>query len=160
MTESKLLELEPMEAQKQLTEERLEKYNQLKRQNLEENLQNKKSEDARNSAEGLAAMKKQAQQGLIFEVCGIEFTADINPTQLAKLRKVKKFDHRKEAELTEGEYSEIIENVLDVLADLSVNQSRQDWQEEFGHEGLATIGNVIEPLMNKLEKKLEQKKSR
>lgn len=159
-TEQELEEYGRMEAQKELSDEELERYNNLKKQKLEQDLEKKKQEDEDNMVGGLAAMRQQAEQELTVEVHGVEFLADLGPKQIHKLRTAAKFEDKQEAELTGDEYEKIRSNVLDVFADLSLNKDREDFQNHFGDAGIATLGKITEPLLEKITELNKQKKSR
>jgi len=160
MDKQELLELKPMEAQRELDDEQLERYNNLKEDNLKEDLKEKQADDNQNAVDGLAAMRQQAENKLTVEVYGVEFIADLGPKQFHKLNKAAKFEDKKQSELTKKQLKQIRSNILDVLAEQSLNKDRNDFKEHFGDAGLATIGQITEPLLTKVKKVNEQKKSR
>lgn len=160
MNDQELLELGPMEAQKQLDDEKLQRYNELKEENLKEDLKEKKQEDEAAKAEGLEGMRQQAEEELTVTIHGVEFLADLGPKQFHKLNQAAKFEDKKASQLSESELEEVRSNILDVFADLSINKDREDFEKHFGDAGLATIGKISQPLLNKIKDATEQKKSR
>jgi len=160
MDKQELLELKPMEAQRELDDEQLERYNNLKEDNLKEDLKEKQADDNQNAVDGLAAMRQQAENKLTVEVYGVEFIADLGPKQFHKLNKAAKFEDKKVDSLDQEQITEIRSNILDVLAELDRENNREDWQENFGDAGIVTLGSITGELLDEIETYMEQKKSR
>ena len=164
MNDEQLLEFSPKQAKQQLNDEQLQRYNKLQAEKHENAIKDKKAEDGAKASEGLANLREAAEKQLTVNVHGIEFIADINPEELSKLSSISKFaDENSETKLDDVEgrkLEEVKDNLLSVLANLSVNYSKSDWIEEFGDAGLATLATITEDLLKKVEEFMEQKKTR
>jgi len=164
MDDEQLLKFDEQQARQQLNDDQLERYNELKQEQLQGAIEEKKTEDNINASEGLANLREATETDLTVTVEGIKFLADVEPSQLNKLTDVAKFEQensdRKISELSENELENVRSNLLDVLSDLSVNHSREDWQENFGDAGLITLATITGNLLDKVESYMNQKKSR
>jgi len=164
MNDEQLLQFSKEQARQQLNDDQLERYNELKQQELSEGIQEQKNEDGKNATEGLKNLREAAENDLSVEVKGIEFLADVSPEQISKLTDVADFaeenEDRKIDSLSTSELEDVRNNILDVLAELSKNHDRKDWEENFGDAGIATISTITNDLLSKIEEFMEQKKSR
>lgn len=160
LTDEQLLQFDREQADQQLNPEQLERYNELKEDKLKGAIEDKKTEDSIDASEGLAALREAAEDDLTVSVHGIEFLADVNPDQLNRLVEVAKFEDRKVDSLTKEETDKIHGNMLETLAELSVNHELSDWRENFGDAGLVTLGQITGDLLDKIEEFMSEKKSR
>jgi len=164
MDDEQLLQFDKEQALQQLNDDQLERYNELKQQELSQDIEEQKTEDGKNAAKGLKNLRQAAENDLTVKVQGIEFLADVKPQQISKLTEVAEFaeenEDREIDSLKPEELENIRSNILDVLSELSINHSRQDWEENFGDAGIATISTITNDLLADIESFMEQKKSR
>lgn len=160
MDDEQLLQFSREQAEQQLNDQQLERYNELKEEQLHEGIEKKKNKDMEQVAEGLSAMRESVENDLSVTVRNIKFSTDINPSQVNKLLKVSRFEDRKVDSLNEEEVEQIRSNILDILAELSVNHDRSDWEKHFGDAGIVTPAVIAGELLDEIETVMEQKKSR
>lgn len=166
MRDEQLLEFDREQAEQQLNPDQLERYNELKKQELEGAIEDKKAEDAENAINGLAALRQDKEKELTVKVHGIEFLADVNEKQLHKLVKFSKYEDKKAEDLDDSTIQNIRSDMLDVLANLSLEYDRTDWAEHYEGEGerepagIMTVGSLVYDVLDKIEDLREQKKSR
>jgi len=160
MNDEQLMEFSPQQARQQLSDEQLERYNELQEEKLSQDIEDEKEKDAETAVNGLEAMRQQAEQEMTVSVYGIEFVADVNPRQVKKLKKLEKFENQSPEDLNDKEFEDVHDNLLELLSELSINHSLEDWQENFGDAGIMTLAEITGKLLSKIDVEVEQKKSR
>lgn len=160
MDDEQLLEFDPEQAQQQLNDDQLERYNKLKEEQLQGGIEDKKTEDAESVVDGLSALRESVENEMTVSVRGIEFKGDVNASQIKRLSSFSKYRDKTEEELTPEQVENITENILGVLSDLSIDYDRSDWEESFGDAGVITLSTLTLELVQEIETFMQQKKSR
>lgn len=164
-SDRELLQLSKDEAVENLTEEQLERYNELKKKELEGEIDEYKTEQGLKDAEGMETLIEGVKDEFsdIVEIGGHEIKVLIDPDQqdfgdIAKLQKYQ----RNDSSLTEESYEEHMDLVLQVLGNVSVDYSKEDWQvfAEKGDFNLMTMIRFLEKIIQESDVDLEQKKRR
>lgn len=160
LTDEQLLQFSPEQAQQQLNDKQLERYNELKTQDLEEDIEDKKQEERQLASEGLQALREDKEKELTVQIKGIEFLADLNDKQINKLSKFAKYEDKDERSINQFEKENLVSDMLDVLSEISLNHDRSDWEEHFGDAGIITVGSLVYDVLDEIEDLREQKKRR
>lgn len=161
-----LLSLTRAEAQEELSEEQLKRYNSLKAKKLHEQIDEHKEDKKKENIEGLGQLLTDVREDMVstVEIAGnnIEILVDPDEHDIGKIKKAQKLADKNEDEIDEETSKEIKDELLEIIAEFTVNYSKEDWKEEFEKKevGLMALGRVLYPILESVEEELKQKKRR
>jgi len=165
-SDEELLSLTRQEAQEELSEEQLKRFNSLKAEKLQEQIDEHKEDKKKENIEGLGQLLSDVRDDMVstVEIAGneIEILVDPDEHDIGKIKKAQRLADKAENDIGEETSKEIKNELLEILGEFTVNYSKEDWKKEFEERevGLMGLGRVLYPILESVEEELEQKKRR
>ena len=165
-SDEELLALTRNEAEAELSEEELKRFNSLKAEELHKQIDEHKEEKKKENIEGLGQLLSDVQEDMIstVEIAGNKIDILIDPDEhdIQRVKRAQKLASKNKDNLAKEDAEEIKEELLSILGQYTVNYTADDWREEFEARdvGLIGLGRVLTPMLDTVKEELEQKKSR
>lgn len=165
-SEEELLSLTREEAEEELSDEQLKRYNSLKAQQLQDSVDDYKEEKAMESAEGLDKLLSDVKDEMTSEVeiAGNKIKILVDPDQhdVKTIQRARKLADKDEEDLNEEDIEEVKDSMFTLLGEITVDYSKEDWKTKFEEKGVGLYGllNVMYPILETVEEEMEQKKRR
>ena len=134
-SDKELLALTRKEAQEELSEEQLKRFNSLKAEKLQEQIDEHKEDKKRENIEGLGQLLSDVRDDMVSTVSiagnEIEILVDPDEHDIGKIKKAQRLADKAENNIGEQTSKEIKNELLEILGEFTVNYSKEDWKKEF-----------------------------
>lgn len=159
LTDEELLDSNPEE----LEEEDLERYNELKEQALKTQGQKELVKKQKQGKEALEIISEGVEEETIkdVEVYGAELKIDteVDEDTIDMMKKLRKYSEVEPDELDKEKVEDVKDLVFSLLGELTLDYSKEDWEDEFGDKGLTTLRYLAEEVTQPLKELKKKEKS-
>ncbi len=157
-SDAEMKELSLEEANSRLNDEQFERWNRLHDEKIMEQAERNEQRIEEEDNEAIDALKRSAENKLTdsIEVLGTELEVNISLNQ----RQKDLFQRLRELENDEDSIEKIGETenfIYELLGEISVNYSEDDWREKFEDVGFSGLQMIIQEIMRKYQKGFKEK---
>lgn len=164
LSDEELLDYSPQEARELLEDEELERYNELKHEELEKELKGYETDKKKEAGEGLSVLRDAVEQELTTTVSfgdtSIEVLVDPDINDFKEVQEIAHLEDKEIDKLSDKEIRKIKNSTYELLGEISIKYSKEDWRNHFNDAGLISIGYVVETIFEEIDVQMEQKKRR
>jgi len=165
-TDEQLLEFTRGQAEEELTDEQMHRYNSLKAQKLQDNIDEYKGDKAEENLDGLGQIVEDVKEDMISTVnlAGNEVRVLVDPDnqEFSTIQSLRQYSELSDKQITGDKSDEIKEKVLDLVGQFTVDYTAEEWKQSFDEQNVGVRGTieVAEKIVSVVEEEVEQKKRR